>query len=55
MNTFRSFYFARERKELKDEQIQFLQLRPRVIKVHQVKFLTRSNNVISERNSDDIL
>ncbi len=38
-----------------EEQIQFLQLKPRNIKVHQVDFLTTSDNVISQRKDDDTL
>ena len=52
---FKSFYFEREGKELTEEQIQFLQLKPRNIKVHQVDFLTTSDNVISQRKDDDTL
>ena len=52
---FKSFYLEREGKELTEEQIQFLQLKPRNIKTHQVDFLTTSDNIISERKGDDTL
>ena len=55
LTNFKLFYIEREGKELTEEQIKFLSLKPRNIKVHQVDFLTTSDNVISERKGDDTL
>jgi hypothetical protein len=52
---FKSFYFEREGKELTEEQIQFLQLKPRIIKVHQIEFIATKDRIVSDKEIADTL
>ena len=55
LTNFKSFYLEREGKDLTEDQIKFLTLKPRNIKVHQVEFIATSDKVLTEKELNDTL
>lgn len=49
LTNFKSFYLEREGKDLTEERIKILPLKPRNIKVHQVEFITTSDNILTDK------
>ena len=49
LTNFKLSYLEREGKDLTEEQIKFLTLKPRNIKVHQIEFIATKDEVISNK------